>query len=142
MQSVVVAYSGGLDSAFVLAVAHEVLGERAWPSLKDLPELPEHAYIVASTEATMEAIEECATLGVPVVSVARGVFYGVGLTAIVQGALVGIGFAIAGLPSPVVFGVVAAVVPSTNSRGASSMVSPASPSTRSITRTSPTETFS
>jgi acetate---CoA ligase (ADP-forming) len=46
----------------------EVLGERAWPSLKDLPELPEHAYIVASTEATMEAIEECATLGVPVVT--------------------------------------------------------------------------
>jgi acyl-CoA synthetase (NDP forming) len=46
----------------------EVLGERAWPSLKELPELPDHAYIVASTEATMEAIEECATLGVPVVT--------------------------------------------------------------------------
>jgi acetate---CoA ligase (ADP-forming) len=46
----------------------EVLGEKAWPSLKDLPELPEHAYIVASTEATMEAIEECARLGVPVVT--------------------------------------------------------------------------
>ena len=46
----------------------EVLGERAWPSLKELPELPEHAYIVASTEATMEAIEECARLGVPVVT--------------------------------------------------------------------------
>jgi acyl-CoA synthetase (NDP forming) len=46
----------------------EVLGERAWPSLAELPELPEHAYIVASTEATMEAIEECARLGVPVVT--------------------------------------------------------------------------
>jgi acyl-CoA synthetase (NDP forming) len=46
----------------------EVLGERAWPSLKDLPELPDHAYIVASTDATMEAIEECARLGVPVVT--------------------------------------------------------------------------
>jgi acyl-CoA synthetase (NDP forming) len=46
----------------------EVLGERAWPSLSELPELPEHAYIVASTEATMEAIEECARLGVPVVT--------------------------------------------------------------------------
>ena len=43
----------------------EVLGERAWPSLAELPELPEHAYIVASTDATMEAIEECARLGVP-----------------------------------------------------------------------------
>ena len=39
----------------------EVLGERAWPSLAALPEVPDHAYIVASTEATMEAIEECGT---------------------------------------------------------------------------------
>ena len=46
----------------------EVLGERAWPSLKELPEPPDHAYIVASTEATMEAIEESARLGVPVVT--------------------------------------------------------------------------
>ena len=46
----------------------EVLGERAWPSLAALPEVPDHAYIVASTEATMEAIEECARLGVPVVT--------------------------------------------------------------------------
>ena len=46
----------------------EVLGERAWPSLADLPEVPDHAYVVASTEATMEAIEECARIGVPVVT--------------------------------------------------------------------------
>ena len=46
----------------------EVLGERAWPSLADLPEVPEHAYIVASTDATMEAIEECGRIGVPVVT--------------------------------------------------------------------------
>ena len=46
----------------------EVLGERAWPSLAALPEIPEHAYIVASTDATMEAIEECARIGVPVVT--------------------------------------------------------------------------
>src|SRR5581483_7592427 len=46
----------------------EVLGERAWPSLAALPETPDHAYIVASTEATMEAIEECAHAGVPVVT--------------------------------------------------------------------------
>jgi acyl-CoA synthetase (NDP forming) len=46
----------------------EVLGERAWPSLADLPEVPDHAYTVASTEATMEAIEECARIGVPVVT--------------------------------------------------------------------------
>ena len=46
----------------------EVLGERAWPSLANLPEVPEHAYIVASTEATMAAIEECGRIGVPVVT--------------------------------------------------------------------------
>ncbi len=46
----------------------EVLGERAWPSLKALPEVPEHVYIVAPTEATIEAIEECGRLGVPVVT--------------------------------------------------------------------------
>jgi len=46
----------------------EVLGERSWPSLADLPEVPEHAYVVASTEATMEAIEECGRIGVPVVT--------------------------------------------------------------------------
>jgi acyl-CoA synthetase (NDP forming) len=46
----------------------EVLGERAWPSLAELPEVPEHAYIVASTEATMEAIEECGRIGVPMVT--------------------------------------------------------------------------
>src|SRR5262249_55418385 len=46
----------------------EVLGERAWPSVAALPEVPEHAYVVASTEATMEAIEECGRLGVPVVT--------------------------------------------------------------------------
>jgi acyl-CoA synthetase (NDP forming) len=46
----------------------EVLGERAWPSLAALPEVPEHVYAVTGTEGAMEAIEECARLGVPVVT--------------------------------------------------------------------------
>src|SRR3954453_18884587 len=46
----------------------EGLGEGAWPALTELPEVPDHPYIVASTEATMEAIEECARIGVPVVT--------------------------------------------------------------------------
>ncbi len=46
----------------------EVLGERAWPSLSALPEVPEHVYVVAPTDATIEAIEECGRLGVPVVT--------------------------------------------------------------------------
>src|SRR5688572_13421688 len=46
----------------------EVLGERAFPSLATLPEVPEHVYVVANTETTIEAIEECGRLGVPVVT--------------------------------------------------------------------------
>ena len=47
----------------------EVLGERAWPSLADLPEVPEHAYVVTGTEGAIEAVEECARAGVPIVTV-------------------------------------------------------------------------
>jgi acyl-CoA synthetase (NDP forming) len=47
----------------------EVLGERAWPSLAALPEVPEHAYIVTPTEAALAAVEECGRLGVPVATV-------------------------------------------------------------------------
>jgi uncharacterized protein len=39
--SVIVAYSGGLDSAFVLSVAHDVLGERALGLTAVSPSLPE-----------------------------------------------------------------------------------------------------
>jgi acetate---CoA ligase (ADP-forming) len=47
----------------------EVLGERAWPSLEALPEVPEHAYIVAPTEGAMEAIEACGRIGVAAATV-------------------------------------------------------------------------
>jgi acyl-CoA synthetase (NDP forming) len=46
-----------------------VLGERAWPSLSALPQVPEHAYIVTTTAAAIEAVEECGRLGVRVASV-------------------------------------------------------------------------
>jgi acyl-CoA synthetase (NDP forming) len=46
-----------------------VLGERAWPALAALPEAPEHAYIVTSTEAAVAAVEECGALGVKVATV-------------------------------------------------------------------------
>src|SRR5262245_50578348 len=35
-----------------------VLGERAWPSLAALPEVPEAAYIVTPTDASIEAVAE------------------------------------------------------------------------------------
>ena len=56
----------------------EVLGERAWPSLSALPEVPEHVYVVAPTDATIEAIEECGRLGVPVVTALANGFSEVG----------------------------------------------------------------
>jgi acetate---CoA ligase (ADP-forming) len=56
----------------------EVLGERAFPSLAALPEVPDHVYVVANTEATIEAIEECAKLGVPIVTALANGFAEVG----------------------------------------------------------------
>src|SRR5262249_60661317 len=41
----------------------EVLGERAFPSLAALPEVPEHAYIVTQTDAAVEAVQDCGRLG-------------------------------------------------------------------------------
>jgi len=46
-----------------------VLGERAWKSLSELPERPEHAYIVTPTEAAVAAVEECGRVGVPVATI-------------------------------------------------------------------------
>ncbi len=46
-----------------------VQGEKAWPSVAELPEVPDHAYIVAPTEAALEAVEQCGRAGVPVVTV-------------------------------------------------------------------------
>jgi acyl-CoA synthetase (NDP forming) len=46
-----------------------VLGERAWPSLASLPEVPEHAYVATPTDRAIAAVEECARAGVPVVTI-------------------------------------------------------------------------
>jgi acyl-CoA synthetase (NDP forming) len=47
----------------------EVLGERAYPTLAALPEVPEHVYIVTPTEPAVEAVAECGRLGVRVATV-------------------------------------------------------------------------
>ena len=47
LPSLVVAYSGGVDSAYLLHVAHEVLGERVHGILADSPSLPRHEHDAA-----------------------------------------------------------------------------------------------
>jgi acyl-CoA synthetase (NDP forming) len=46
-----------------------VLGERAWPSLEALPEVPDHAYVLVPTDAVVDAVAQCGSFGVPLVSV-------------------------------------------------------------------------
>src|SRR5262247_1288941 len=46
-----------------------VLGERAWPSLAELPEKPDHAYIVTPTEGVVGAVEDCGRAGVAVATI-------------------------------------------------------------------------
>ena len=46
-----------------------VLGERAWPSVEALPEVPDHAYVLVPTEAVVDAVAQCGNFGVPLVTV-------------------------------------------------------------------------
>ena len=47
----------------------EVQGEKAWPSLASLPEVPDHVYVLTPTDTVLETVAECARLGVKLVSV-------------------------------------------------------------------------
>jgi len=60
MESVLVAYSGGVDSALLLKVAHDVLGERALGAIASSPAYAE--------EETKEALEVAARMGIPVLT--------------------------------------------------------------------------
>jgi len=46
-----------------------VLGERAYPSVAALPEVPDHAYILVPTEGVIEAVAECGRAGVKVATI-------------------------------------------------------------------------
>lgn len=46
-----------------------VQNERAWPSVSDLPEVPDHAYILTPTHAVVDTVQECADAGVKVVTI-------------------------------------------------------------------------
>ncbi len=49
-------------------------GERAWASVEDLPEVPDHAFLMTPTAATVDAVARCGRLGIPVVTVLSGGF--------------------------------------------------------------------
>jgi len=55
-----------------------VQGERAWPNLAALPEVPEHVFLLAATEHVIETVRECGRLGVKVVTVLASGFSEVG----------------------------------------------------------------
>jgi len=46
-----------------------VLGAPAFPSVMDLPSVPDHAYVMTAADNAIVAAEQCASLGVPVVSI-------------------------------------------------------------------------
>lgn len=60
MESVLVAYSGGVDSALLLKVAHDVLGDRALGAIASSP-----AY---ADEETSQAIAVAGQMGIPVIT--------------------------------------------------------------------------
>ena len=47
----------------------EVQAARAYPSLGDLPEAPEHVYVLLGTRLAEQAVRDCAAIGVRVVTV-------------------------------------------------------------------------
>jgi len=47
----------------------EVMGLRAWPTVRAIPEDVDHAYILLDTDAAIESLEDCAAAGVKVVSI-------------------------------------------------------------------------
>jgi len=61
MESVLVAYSGGVDSALLLKVAHDVLGERAIGVIASSP--------TYAPEETEEAIAVAQQMGIPLVTI-------------------------------------------------------------------------
>jgi acetate---CoA ligase (ADP-forming) len=52
----------------------QVQGERAWPTLEALPEVPEHVFVLTPTEGVVSAVQSCAKLGVKLVTILAGGF--------------------------------------------------------------------
>ena len=59
----------GGDIYVVTPKRDEVQGARAYPNLRDLPEVPEHVYVLLGTRLAEGAVAVCAAIGVKVVTV-------------------------------------------------------------------------
>jgi acyl-CoA synthetase (NDP forming) len=46
-----------------------VQGAKAWPALSALPEVPDHVYVMTGAEHAIDAVRECAELGIPVATI-------------------------------------------------------------------------
>jgi len=46
-----------------------VQGERAWPSLSSLPQVPDHVFVLSPSESVIDAVRQCVRLGVPLVTI-------------------------------------------------------------------------
>jgi acyl-CoA synthetase (NDP forming) len=67
--------AGGYEGmVYPIARRDTVMGQKAWPSLSALPDRPDHAFILLPTEGAMQAVAECARLGIPAVTVLAGGF--------------------------------------------------------------------
>jgi acyl-CoA synthetase (NDP forming) len=47
----------------------QVQGERAWPDLRSLPEVPDHVFILSGTDTVADVVAQCGALGIPVATV-------------------------------------------------------------------------
>lgn len=47
----------------------EVQGLKAWPTLRSLPEVPDHVFVLTPTDTVLDAVRECAAFGVRLVSI-------------------------------------------------------------------------
>lgn len=47
----------------------QVQGEAAWPTLSDLPEVPDQVFVLTPTETVIDTVNECARLGIKLVTV-------------------------------------------------------------------------
>jgi len=52
----------------------EINGLKCYPSVKDLPEVPEHVGLVVSNERAFDVLADCAAVGVPFATVFTGGF--------------------------------------------------------------------